>query len=325
MRLHLKFYSTFLISMLALMACKKDDEGIEEECREISGIDGYTKVSENSQFRNPSCNPNNASEFVYTYHNEEIQLLLTYNMKTGVKTELENRAANIEQLKWGRTNWITFDQASPISKYIYIIKQNGDSLRQITTEGFSRYPVFSNTGHELIWTYRIMILSQGLYQTTTPDTLSSVGGSISSGHYSDISVNNDWLGFSGNSLVFKYGSLNDSLLTLSPIPFDNSGFGSSEIGGLCWDHTGTHFYCTITRTSTRERRGIYRIGLDGSYEKLIGFCDTKKYSTISCSPDGQFLIAERIDSRLDDIGIVYEKSSIWQINLNTLEQERIYL
>ena len=70
---------------------------------------------------------------------------------------------------------------------------------------------------------------------------------------------------------------------------------------------------------------------NGSYTKLISFCDSKRYKSISCSPDGLKLIGERIDSYLkkdlngNPTGQIIEKSSIYLIDLQTLKETKINL
>ena len=63
----------------------------------------------------------------------------------------------------------------------------------------------------------------------------------------------------------------------------------------------------------------------------MDFCDTKRYETISCSADGKKLIGERVDSYLvkdnegNATGRIMENSSIYLIDLETLEETKINL
>ena len=61
------------------------------------------------------------------------------------------------------------------------------------------------------------------------------------------------------------------------------------------------------------------------------FCDSKRYTKISCSPDGTRLIGERIDSYLEKnsngspTGKIIENSNIYLIDLQTLKETKINL
>lgn len=98
-----------------------------------------------------------------------------------------------------------------------------------------------------------------------------------------------------------YNLTSSSLLSLNNFVSIVSLNGGTT--GLCWDNTGNNVYVTIYTD------GLYKINI-GSKQitKLISFCDSKRYETISCSSNGKYLVAQRVDITVDhEQGKIFEK------------------
>lgn len=78
--------------------------------------------------------------------------------------------------------------------------------------------------------------------------------------------------------------------------------------------------------------GLFKINtLTGKKERLICVCQSKFYNKISCSPDGKYLITERVDSQLEKdtignlTGKIIQSSTICLIDLVTLNESKLNL
>lgn len=164
----------------------------------------------------------------------------------------------------------------------------------------------------------------------TIDTVSNLGGF----HKVDV-LNNKLLQISnieagiesGSSTYYGYHKLNS-------IPFTHDNFNvikkskQGSTGGICWHPSELYFYVSYLNG---EGTGLYRIDVNSLNSiQLIDYCK-KRYEAISVSSDGQYLIGERIDSYLEKdaegniTGTIMERSSIYLIDLQTLEETKIDL
>src|SRR5690606_12569495 len=147
---------------------------------------------------------------------------------------------------------------------------------------------------------------------------------------SDVSFENNLLGhtFVNNKNYIGFANLNDFDLSLSGIIDYNAIFDYPNPQGLSWHSSGLHFYVSHLGG---DKRGMFKVNLNGDIQQLKKYCDNKGYSIISCSKDGKKLIAERVESFLErdsdnnPTGKIIQKSSIWLIDTETLKETRINL
>lgn len=75
---------------------------------------------------------------------------------------------------------------------------------------------------------------------------------------------------------------------------------------------------------SRWRNGLYKVDVNsGITTTIIEGCSTQYYENLTISPDGHFLIAEKVTYKpLNNYDIV-ENHEIWKISLDSCYQERI--
>lgn len=322
------------------MACRKDKSlppiiNIDITCSNFENLPPTTWFSkEKEQYRTPYFNPNNSEEFIYNYINYELNeyKIIKYNLTSKVKTELTSNVNVISQPKWSKKGWIAFDNVFNYNYQISIIKDNGDSIKEITENKSNLFPVWDTTGIILYWQYDVVLasypsffLKKNIYNSFT-DTI--IGNGVSEHAVvlkSDISSSNRLLAqtlINNKPHIGLSNSINGSFHPL----IDLEDQGLIGLTSLTWGIDSQIAYFTI------YGNGLYKLNtLTGNYTKLIQFCDSKRYEKISCSVDGEKMIAERVDSYLvknyegKPSGEIIEKSTIYLIDLETLEETKINL
>jgi len=323
-----------------LLACRKDkaiaypvDNNLE-----CSDFDWGGKTialtwfsSERFQYQTPYFNPNNNNEFVYNYKDYELNeyKLMKYNIQTAVKTELASNVKIINQPKWSRKGWIAFDNVYGANYQMWIVKDNGDSLTQFTTNTSNLFPAWDATGDNLYWQHSPVLgipyylFKKGLYSSIVDTVMRD--GDINEGYsaYNDISIDNKIISKVGigNKTHIGYTDLNNISFT-SLIDLEQSNL--IGLRGLIWSNNSQIAYFL--------HGGLYKLNIASKkHTLLMDFCETKKYIKISCSSNGKKLIGERVDSYIKkDVngnitGQIVGNSTIYLIDLETLEETKINL
>jgi len=306
----------------------------DDECYSFNNLPNLTYFSnERFQYQTPFFNPNNDNEFVFNYKDFELDeyKLIKYNLQTGEKTVLAEYVKIISQPKWSRKGWIALDNVYNQNYQIWIVKDNGDSLSQLTTNIYNLFPVWDSSGDNIYWQHTPVLgipyyfLKQNAYGTSSDTVLYPNGANSGYAAYNDVSVDNQLIAKTGigNQNHIGITNLNNPSF-VSLLNLDNSNLVGLE--GLCWSNNSQTAYFTI------YKNGLYKLNINnGSYTKLIEFCDSKRYKSISCSSDGKKLIGERVDSYLvkdgegNPTGQIMENSSIYIIDLETLQETKINL
>jgi Tol biopolymer transport system component len=289
-------------------------------------------TNERFQYKAPYFSPNN-DEFVYNYFDFELQefKLMKYNLGTKEKTELSSNARIISQPKWSKAGWIAYDNV--FDYQLWVVKDNGDSLMQLTENAHNLFPAWDTTGNSLYFQHSENLgipyfLFRHVISSMETDTLSRQGDQIDGyTKFNDISTENHLL-----SEVF-FSDDNDQYLAFTDV--GNIDFtsivnlkdeGLTNVTGLTWAADGRSFYFTVYHD------GMYQVDINtGEPYKLIDFCDTKMYHHLSASPDGTKLVGERVDRyRVHDeddrfTGEIVENSSIYLIDLATMVETKIEL
>lgn len=328
----------FLLIVAVVTACQKDkllpcNSGSSENinCEDFPELGSSWFEEFRFQYKSPCFNPLNDNEFVYYYKDNESAVfqLLKYNLVTHQKTILVNDVKIHGQPKWSKKGWIAFTtQPSLYVEHIFIVKDSGDSLNQITSSISNLNPYWSDNGHRLFWTNspdlgsQWYLISNNLLGNSN-DTISEYWGANLSDLHNNLLLHKRNL---NNSPYYGYYNINNSPLLQSDFNPICNFVGATT--GITWHSSGAYFYVTH---SNGEGRGLYKIGINGLITLLINHCDNKRYSIISCSKDGKKLIAERIDSFLEHnndnnpTGKVIQKSSIWLIDTESLKETKIEL
>jgi hypothetical protein len=332
-KIRLLLLSTVLIEV---MSCKKDvpliiDSPKNENCYAFENLPPLNYFSEERfQYKTPYFNPNDANEFVYNYRDNQLgeYKLMKYNMQTGLKTELVNNVKIVSQPKWSRKGWIAFDNI--FNYQLWGLKDGGDSLTQFTSSSSNIFPAWNSTGDTIYWHIigsPYYLLKQGLYSNIRDTVLKPNDSNFGYAAHNDISIDNKLLSETNINNKAHIGYTN-----LNPISF-NSLINIQQnipslinLEGLCWSNNSQIAYFTIYNV------GLFKIDVaNGSYTKLMEFCNSKRYGDISCSSDGTKLIGERVDSYLEKnnegnpTGKIIENSSIYLIDLQTLAETKINL
>ncbi|MBP5982260.1 MAG: hypothetical protein KA734_00950 [Fluviicola sp.] len=347
-RKKINFFVVILLLMSAV-ACRKDKpqpcsepNGIEcLDFKELETFQGITFFShERFQFQSPCFNPNNPNEFVYNYKDFELDefQLVKFNISTGIKTILANNVKIISQPKWSRKGWIAFDNVFEQNYQLWIVKDNGDSLTQKSVSGGNISPAWDSEGENLFWlhspnkppSYPYYFFKQGVSNTIT-DTLMR-DGDINQGSavFNEISSQNILLTNTiiNNEIHFAYAPL--SSMSFTSIFNNSSQFKTDLIRGVAWSSNSQIAYFTFYNNSDMD--GLYKLNINsGSFTKLINFCHSKRYNSISCSSNGTEIVGERIvsytikDSDGNFTGQIVENSEIFMIDLVTLKETKINL
>ena len=287
-------------------------------------------TNERFQWKAPFFNPNNKDEFVYNYFDFELQefKLMKYNLGTKGKTELSNNARIISQPKWSNAGWIAYDNV--LDYQLWVVKDNGDSLTQLTQSTHNLFPVWETSGIDLIWQHSPVLgipyylLKQNVLESSVDTIMRDGDENLGYAQYSDISVNNILLTntFIENQSHLAYSNVEN--ISFTSVFNIQEAFSTGSIRALTWSNNSQVAYFLFD--------GIYRLDvITGNYDMLMEFCETKKYVKISCSSDGTTLIGERVDSYLGrnsegiPTGAIVQNSSIYLIDLATMEETKIEL
>lgn len=329
----------FSIIILGVLACRKDKIPIDDdECEPFdlpeSGI--ITFGYERFQYKAPYFNPNNSNEFIYHYRDNELNEfhLLKYNLQTQQKTFILESGKIWDQPKWSAKGWIAYTHHVGYVDHIYIVKDNGDSLIQFTQNMANLYPSWSSSGNELYWLHSQVLgvpyyfLKQNLNSSYTDTVLQDGDPNEGYSAYNETSRNNKIVSLTiiNNKYHLATASLNEEPLSFTSIADMEQVFNYPSPTGLCWSADENYVYVSI------YANGLYKVNVNTSNtELLIPYCHSKRYELISASADGKYLIGERVNSYLEKdangnlTGTIMEKSSIYLIDLQTLEEIKINL
>lgn len=328
----------FLLIVALATACQKDkplpcNSGDSENisCEDFPNLMSSWFEEYRFQYKSPCFNPLNSSEFVYYYKDNEsgIFQIQKYNILTHQKTILVNDVKIHGQLKWSKKGWIAFTyQPSLYVEQIFIVKDNGDSLKQVTSTNYNLNPYWNDNGDKLFWThspdlgFQWYLICKNITSYSIDTISEDWGANISDLHNNLILHKRNH----NNLPYYGYYNINNSPLLQSDFNPICNFVGATT--GITWHSSGAYFYVTH---SNGEGRGLYKIGINGLITLLINHCDNKRYSIISCSKDGKKLITERVDSFLErdsdnnPTGKIIQKSSIWLIDTETLKETKIEL
>jgi hypothetical protein len=316
-----------------------DNSCLEYPELDSSGITFFT--NERFQYLKPCFNPNDPNEIIYNFRDlsSNKNQLVKFNAFSGLKTVLVENVVCVTQPKWSRKGWIAFDRSTNSIGQVFIVMDNGGSLTQRTFYGANYGPNWDASGDNLIWQHvsepttsaDYYFFKQGLNEDTADTLIRNSDENNVYALHSDVSKYNVIL---TNTIID-----NEAFLTLRPLSFEQpfttlfnifSEFQLFKIEGLTWSPTGESAYFTVNRSD--ELGGLYQINpATGVYTKLMDYCDSKKYVSISCSPIGHLLIGERQDVHLKRnaqgafTGEIMVQSNIYSIDLKTMQETKIDL
>lgn len=336
-----KYRVAFLVFVLffGVTSCKKDQNygsgmtynpDCDIEFDYSFGVGSIEHIEDSVQFKMACFNPNNPNEIVYQYidwtnYNFEVRKynLITHATQTLVIDFFMNALP-----AWSIDGVIAMNDPGGV---LYTVNDDGSNFSQFTSFG-GNWNFAWAFGNNLVWGHQ----DQGnglrynfIKSLTDPvhDTLMNPGQGLNK---FVISSNNKFLVSTNNTFYSVQLSPNQSYSLADFQVTPNELIGSSH--GLTWHPSGTKFYTSVYPNGEGSDPGLYEVQYpSGISKRLIKYCDSKQYSRISCSPDGKFLVAERIDctqeftSQGNFNGNINVNTSIYLFNLATRQEIKVNL
>lgn len=318
-----------------MVSCKKDKvpSCIISSCENFEELPPINFFSETRyQFKFPSINPNNNNQILVNFFDNDLSdyKLIVYDISTNQNIDLVSNVKLVTRAKWSNSGRIAFDNFLNNDYQIKIVNNDGSNLMQITNPVHNIFPVWNYDGTELFYQHSPVLgvpyfFKRYSISTTITDTVLYSNG-VNNGFVgmSDVNNNNQILAITGidNKVYLAVSDIANidliGIIEMSP------AFETFYPTGLCWSNDNIHAYITIAN------KGLYRINVvTKNVNHLMEFCDTKKYKNISCSSDGTYLIAERVDSELisnssgEPTGEISQSSFVYKIDLATLNETKI--
>jgi Tol biopolymer transport system component len=277
------------------------------------------------QRKAPCFNPLNKDEFIYVKEGTDSRQtsLVKYNLLSRTENTILGNVSIYDQPKWAKNGWIVFTGMGPD---LFKVKDNGDSLYQITKTGNSSFPEVN--------------ISQ-IYSTITSGSskracilitdfwgkrLDSIPFSeLNNLYIMNLSINNydEMAGSDDYNLIYR------NLLTkeFKQLTFD-SATNKRSISGVCWHPNNTDIYYSAWASGRNNTSflGINRINKNTKENVLLKKgCHARGYSFLSISPDGKKILVERQDESLSqDKGTVTIKSDIYMMDIDGRNEEKVF-
>lgn len=321
--------------MAFIFGCQKDSpvQGncptcADEDCHDFiwqGNINFEDYIVTGIQFRQPVFNPLNGDEFVYVklipngpFFNYE---LVKHVISSGEEVVLCDSEMIIGQPQWGEQGVIIF---SIYGNKIMKINEDGSGLIQVTPNGLECFaPAFNSQGD------KFLVMGSKTNPATFYRPIYNLSGQIVDSI--DFEFNNIFIGY---PYIFD-DNIYNSYFTYSDhnvVPYPNgicqlknnntlnildqpSGLG--ECVALC-KNSNSLFY-------SQFQKGVFRLNLGtGAIEKIITNCQSKYITSLSMSPDGDYIIYEQVkgvqtgvDQEID------EQSEIFIMHVQTHKKTKI--
>jgi hypothetical protein len=261
----------------------------------------YNDLSPSYYF--PTINPNNPNEFAY-YSDKKVY---KYNMDTKTSTLLAEDIWVIDRMDWGAKGWIAF---STINWKVWILKDDGSSMKQISFTPRDLYPEFNSSGNTLTYSrhmeysvselennptlyerYRSMLVD---IESNSVDSFDVLFGVCSWNSTNSIAA------IRAGVEIYKH----DTKIH-KPFIADNS---IADIPDIEWlpDNENILF---ITRYGNNQGT-IYKVNsVTDELNMVKEGCENRFYNDLAISPDGTFMLAQKGTAVVEDCDI----NTTWQI------------
>jgi hypothetical protein len=322
----------FTSGLLALMCifcqtCKRDPIcclgcGNCENFPKKQGVGISEIIQKNSQKKSPCFNPINPEEIIYVKVEGKKHQLIKYNLQFNSETVLIDNTRIVGQPKWGKAGWIVFVKSD---LNIYLIKDNGDSIRQITSYFENNHPSF--LGIDKFFFSVGAETSPGASGNKIVDfwgnRLDSIKPSDPGGFFWRNDINNNkevasMVCSNGNKCSISIHNISSQSNT-SLNEFESSG--SNDITGIFWHPNNNDiFYSTY-------REGLFKVNKNSkTITKIRCGCDSRSYRNLSISPDGQKIIVERVDATdyTDNPGSWTEEAKIYIMDIDGKNEKNVF-
>lgn len=309
-----RIFAFYLIALLA--SCKRDPVILphhgSEDCFDFIGVvpfsGGASWPGKDTGFNVPKFNPANANEIIYfrVIYSSQTGQVVKRNMLTGSETFfVENLWSKPE---WSIRDWIVFNRAD---NQVWKMKSNGDSLTQLTTQG----------GLDAIWNYsgdKIAYHNQiGQSVTTDYTFVTDVNGIVMDTlffpfrlHHGAWSNDNSMIAFNDFGLNIQFIDLGTlQITTVTNNSPDPANQGRENIMDIDWMPDSQSIIWV-------NGFGIFRTNIQTKQTtKIVTSCDSKRYETVSVSPNGDKIIVSRRDRKVSN-DTMYSKTGLSLINID---------
>ncbi len=311
----LKIFISFIC--LLFLSCKKDppipnpnNTSTDTDClnltwHNLSGMINWPGID--TVFNTPRFNPNNSNEIIYVQGNNTDNkiYLVKRNLNNGQETYI---VTDVWQMPdWSVKDWIVFNHAD---NQVWKIKSNGDSLTLLTSNmqgGF--YAIWSPDGNKIafnpagIRNNTIICDGTGNYLDSLPYFISYLT------QWSKDGIN--ICGLSKNNLNVVYQNIyTHQEYQLTNNVFDNTNSGNYIYGdAIAWTPNGNYIIWA-------NPHGIYQTNITTKETiKIKNACNSKYYTSLSVSPDGTKIIAQRFDQKIEN-NYLYTKTGLSLIDID---------
>lgn len=332
-----RLYCFIIISLVFLSSCEKDKQinsnaycASCEPCAKIPpSISPIPRQTKETSFQRlaPCFNPLNGNEFIYLKQDSLFNTsLVKYNLITKNETVILTGQRIVCQPKWGKNGWILF---AGLNLQIYRVKVNGDSLTQLTS-------VYSNTYPEWLGTDKIFFSVTGGSDKIAGNKIIGFDGTRLDSIkvtvmntvviYNSINDLNELAGMGGGGGVSNMAYINLStkkLIYLTTDVISNERYPA----GVCWHPNNKDIYYAtwVMGENKSDFIGICKLNKDSKENILIkNACDSRSYSSLSISPDGKKIIAERQDYQLLPDNNLLKNSDICIMDIDGRNEEKVF-
>lgn len=293
-------------------------------------------LGERYQYKWPSFNPNNPDEFVF--FEEDLDNLVNahriskFKISTGEKTVLLESVKIHSYMAWGKQGKIAFLPSG--NQGLWVMDENGENLSFVAQNVSSFSQFWSEDGLHIYWcisnssNQNRYLLSRHLHESTIDTVMLFNDFSWDSRRINPLwnavntTMHNNYLHFSQTTIDINNP---DNAVVFMPFAKVYGNFG--VFSPFCWSNNGQSIFVQFGNPFSNAiqgfTNGIYRITLDGNITLLTEICGSKYYESISCSPDGKFLIGERVDTSREHPHFKYVNSHIVLIEIATGQETLI--
>jgi tricorn protease-like protein len=294
-----------------LITCKKDPQIPSEfntDCIDFtwSTLSGVIAVGDTNYYY-PRFNPKNSNEIIYVQGNktDNKSYIVKYNILANQETYIIDNI--LRRPDWSSKDWIVFNHGD---NQVWKIKSNGDSLTLLTPDLKGGHnAVWNQDGNKIAYVYEggpsdytLICDETGKHLDSLPyfsfylNQWSSDGGNICglSNDYANVLYQN----------VYTHAVYHPTNNVL-----DEHSTNMIYLDGIAWTPDSKFLIWA-------NPHGIYKTNINTwETKKIKTACASKYYSGISISPDGQKIIAQRGDQKLEN-NYLYIKTGLSLIDID---------
>lgn len=316
---------------LVLVSCKKEISsgkwGHSPDCDDVfdttidGGVGDINYMEDSIQFKYPTFNPDNSDEILYQYinYNTLTFQLKKYNIKTRLNQVLVDNVILINQPAWSKNGKIVYEV---YGNELFLTDEFGTEPIPFGYYGLNRKPSCFGMEEKFVFRHTNFLNGEHYVLCISADQENTDTLMYPAAGTDNIVISRDkfLLASSGDNFYALDLKTKDSFSyqDMVQIPLQLGGGGAQ---GLCWSADGTKFYASKYSGGSTTPSGLYEVEYpSGNYRRIVTYCASKTYTKIAASPDGKFLLVQRLDryqkfnSNGGFTGDIVENSSIYMFN-----------